>query len=212
VIHAEKANFKIAMMCRCLEVSPSGYYAWREREPSRRAQENAALADAIKQIFDASRGTYGSPRVHAELVERRHTIDVKRVARLMARMGLAARTKPKFRKTTDSKHNLPVAPNVLDRNFTTDQPDRAWVADITYVWTLEGWMYLAVILDLFSRRVIGWSIANHMRTELVLEALCAALGSREPSEAGLLFHSDQGCQYAARPTKRHSATPASCGA
>lgn len=185
------------MMCRCLDVSRAGFYAWSGRGPSSRAQANAALADAIKDIHTASRGTYGSPRVHAELVELGHEIDVKRVARIMAGQGLRGRRKPKFCKTTDSNHDLPVAANVLDRNFEVDEPDRAWVGDITYVWTLEGWMYLAVIIDLFSRRVVGWAIADHMRTELVLDALTAALGSRTPSEAGLLFHSDQGSQYAA---------------
>ncbi len=197
MIDAERDNFDVTMMCECLDVSTSGYYAWRKRGPSRRAQENAALSELILQVFEGSRGTYGSPRVHAELVERGHDIDVKRVARLMAEMGLVARKKPKFRKTTDSDHNLPVAANVLDRDFEVDQPDRVWVGDITYIWTLEGWMYLAVIIDLYSRRVVGWSIAGHMRTELVLDALSAALGSRTPSEAGLLFHSDQGSQYAA---------------
>jgi transposase InsO family protein len=152
---------------------------------------------AIKRVFEASRGTYGSPRVHAELLELGHELDVKRVARIMAEMGLVARRKPKFRKTTDSNHDLPVAANVLDREFEVTEPDRVWVADITYIWTLEGWMYLAVIIDLFSRRVVGWSMADHMRTELVLDALSAALGSRAPSEAGLLFHSDRGSQYAA---------------
>jgi putative transposase len=197
VIEAEKANFKVALMCRSLDVRRSGYYAWRRREPSRRARENAALSEAIREIFEDSRRTYGSPRVHAELVGRGHQIDVKRVARLMSEMGLAARRKPKFRKTTDSDHDLPVASNVLDREFEVDEPDRVWVGDITYVWTLEGWMYLAIVIDLYSRRVVGWSMADHMRTELVLEALTAALGTRTPSETGLLFHSDQGSQYAA---------------
>lgn len=197
MIQAEKANFTVRMMCRCLDVSPSGYYAWVDREPSERERQNAALSTAIKEIFEASRRTYGSPRVHAELVERGHDVDIKRVAKLMAELGLAARRKPKFRKTTDSNHGLPVAANVLDRNFTTEEPDRVWVADITYIWTVEGWMYLAVIIDLFSRRVVGWAMADHMRTELVLEALDAALGSRRPCDVGLLFHSDQGSQYAA---------------
>ncbi len=197
MIDAEKASFAIQMMCRCFDVSPSGYYAWKKRELSPRAKQNAELTETIKEVFEASRRTYGSPRVHAELVERGHDVDVKRVARLMAANGLVARCKPRFRKTTDSDHDLPVATNELRRNFDVDEPDRAWVADITYVWTLEGWMYLAVIIDLFSRRVVGWSMADHMRTELVLDALAAALGSRTPCEAGLLFHSDRGSQYAA---------------
>jgi transposase InsO family protein len=196
LIHAEKANFKVTMMCGCMDVSPSGYYAWIGRGPSERAKDNETLSKEIRRVFDESRGTYGSPRVHTELVELGHDVDVKRVARLMAQMGLRARTKPKFRKTTDSDHDLPIAPNKLDRNFEVDEPDRVWVSDITYVWTVEGWMYLAVIIDLFSRRVIGWAIADHMRTELVLDALSAALGSRTPSGKGLLFHSDRGSQYA----------------
>lgn len=187
----------MTMMCECLDVSTSGYYAWRQRGPSPRARENAALSEVVREVFEASRGAYGSPRVHAELVERGFDVDVKRVARLMAEMGLMARRKPKFRKTTDSDHDLQIAANVLNREFEVDEPDRVWVGDITYIWTVEGWMYLAVIIDLYSRRVVGWAMADHMRTELVLEALTAALGSRTPSSAGLLFHSDRGSQYAA---------------
>lgn len=197
MIRAEKANFKTAMMCRCIGVSASGFYAWCKAEPSTRAKENAVLTQEINDVFKESRKTYGSPRVHAELVERKIDVGRKRVARLMAQEGLFARRKPKFRKTTDSDHHNPIAPNVLKRNFETDAPDRAWVADITYIWTLQGWMYLAVIIDLFSRRVVGWSMADHMRTELVLDALRAALGSRTPHPGGLVFHSDRGSQYAA---------------
>ena len=183
-------------MCRCFDVSRGGYYKWRDREPSARDRENEALLEAITDIFEASRKTYGSPRVHAELLERGFDVGVERVARIMSENGLFARQRPKFRKTTDSDHDMPVAANDLDRNFNVDEPDRVWVGDITYIWTLEGWMYLAVIIDLFSRRVVGWAVADHMRTELVLDALDAALGSRSPSEAGLLFHSDRGSQYA----------------
>lgn len=197
MIQAEKANFKTAMMCKCMSVSPSGFYAWRKSEPSQRAKENAVLTEEIKNVFEDSRKTYGSPRVHAELVEQGFDVGRKRVARLMAEAGLLARRKPKFRKTTDSDHDDPIAPNVLNRKFETDAPDMAWVADITYIWTHQGWMYLAVIVDLFSRRVVGWSMADHMRTELVLDALRAALGSRAPHPAGLVFHSDRGSQYAA---------------
>lgn len=184
------------MMCQCSGVSRSGYYAWRNRETSPRAQENKVLLEAITDIYETSRRSYGSPRVHAELLERGFEVGVHRVARLMAESGLVARLKPKFRKTTDSEHGMPVAANELDRNFEVDEPDRVWVGDITYIWTLQGWMYLAVVIDLFSRRVVGWAIADHMRTELVLEALDAALGSHAPSKAGLVFHSDQGSQYA----------------
>lgn len=195
-IEAEKANYPVAMMCRALEVRRSGYYAWRSRKPSKRAQENDVLKEKIAEVHKDSRGTYGSPRIHAELVEQGFEVGRNRIARLMREEGILGRRKPRFRKTTDSNHKLPVADNVLAREFSTDAPDRAWVADITYVWTAEGWLYLAVIIDLYSRRIVGWSMAEHMRTELVLDALTAALGSRVPSEAGLLFHSDRGSQYA----------------
>lgn len=196
MIQAEKANYPVTLMCRVLGISRSAYYAWCNREPSERAQQNEALAAKIAQVHKDSRGTYGSPRVYAELVEQGLEVGRNRIARIMREEGIVGRPKPKFRKTTDSNHKLPVADNVLDRNFVADEPDRAWVADITYIWTQQGWLYLAVILDLFSRRVVGWSMAEHMRTSLVLDALRAALGSRMPSPAGLVFHSDRGSQYA----------------
>lgn len=183
-------------MCRCLGVSSSGYYGWRSRGASLRTRQNQTLLEAVREVFEASRRTYGSPRIHAELVARGFDVGLNRVARLMAENGLSVRPKPKFRRTTDSNHDMPTAANVLQRNFEVAQPDRAWVGDITYIWTAEGWLYLAVVIDLFSRRIVGWSVADHMRTELVLEALGAALGSRTPCESGLLFHSDRGSQYA----------------
>ncbi len=192
----EKDNFPVTLMCRVLEVSKSGYYAWRNRAPSKRAQDNELLATKIDEVHAESRGTYGSPRVHAELVAQGFTVGRNRIARIMREDGIIGRRKPRFRLTTDSDHKLPVAKNLLDRMFTVDEPDQAWVADVTYIWTQQGWLYLAVIIDLFSRRVVGWSMADHMRTELVLDALTAALGSRLPSQAGLLFHSDRGSQYA----------------
>jgi putative transposase len=185
-------------MCNALEVSRSGYYAWRNHKPSKRAQENAELSAKIVEVHEESRRSYGSPRVHAELVAQGFEVGRNRVARLMRENGIVGRRKPRFRRTTDSNHKLPVAENILEREFSVDEPDRVWVADITYVWTQESWLYLAVIIDLFSRRVVGWSMAEHLRTELVLKALRAALGSRLPSEAGLLFHSDRGCQYASK--------------
>lgn len=196
MIDAEKANFPVDLMCNTLEVSRSGYYAWKSREPSSREKENATLEAEIEAIHKQSRQTYGSPCVHAELLARGLEVGRNRVARLMQENGICGRQKRKFKKTTDSNHDFPIAPNTLDRNFTTDAPDRAWVADITYIWTAAGWLYLAVVLDLFSRRVVGWSMADHMKTELVLDALRRALGHREPSEDGLMFHSDRGAQYA----------------
>ncbi len=196
-IEAEKANFPVRMMCRCLSVSTSGFYAWQKREPSAHTKRDDALRGRIKDIHADSRKTYGSPRVHAELAEEGFEVSRKRVARLMAEEGIVGRRKRAFRKTTDSKHDQPIADNVLDQNFEADAPDKAWVADITYIRTHRGWLYLAVVIDLYSRRVVGWSMAEHMRTELVLNALGMALGSRNPHPEGLLFHSDRGSQYAA---------------
>ncbi len=196
MIDVEKANFSIDLMCDLLEVSRSGYYAWKNRKPSDRAKENATLEAEIEAIHKQSRQTYGSPRVHAELRARGLEVGRNRVARLMQENGICGRQRRKFKKTTDSNHDFPIAPNILDRDFTTDAPDKAWVADITYIWTAAGWLYLAVVLDLFSRRVVGWSMADHMKTELVLDALRRALGHRAPSGDGLMFHSDRGSQYA----------------
>jgi len=154
------------------------------------------LATQIEQIYQSTRQTYGSVRIHAELLANGWKVGRKRVARLMQQLGLSARSQRQFRATTDSNHHLPVAANLLERQFNAPAPDQAWVADITYVPTTEGWVYLAVIVDLFSRRVVGWSMAEHLRTQLVLAALAAALGQRIPSASGLLFHCDRGCQYA----------------
>jgi len=137
-------------MCKVLKLSRSGYYAWVKRKPSARDQENAILLDQIQQIHDASRQTYGSPRIHASLVTQGFQVSRQRVVRLMAKLGLCAQAKRKFQVTTDSEHDWPIAPNILDRTFTTEKPDQAWVADITYISTHEGWLYLAVIIDLFS--------------------------------------------------------------
>ncbi|WP_373422421.1 IS3 family transposase [Enhygromyxa salina] len=196
LIQAEKANFPVSTMCRVLGVSRSGFYAWQKREPSKRAKDNEELSAKIVEIFDASRGIYGSPRVTEELGAQGFEVDRKRVARLMAKMGLSADLKPKFR-AVNSEPAAELAANVLDRQFEVDEPDRVWVSDITYIWTAAGWLYLAVVIDLYSRRVVGWAMADHMRAELVLEALRVALGSRKPSDDGLLFHSDQGAQYTA---------------
>jgi transposase InsO family protein len=154
------------------------------------------LAQQIRQIHQSSRGTYGSPRIHATLVAKGCQIGRQRVVRLMARLGVCGCPKRQFKATTDSEHELPIAPNVLARNFITSEPDQAWVADITYIQTTEGWLYLAVIIDLFSRRVVGWSMAEHLRSTLVMSALDAALGHRMPTQTGMIFHSDRGSQYA----------------
>jgi transposase InsO family protein len=183
-------------MCRVLQVSRSGYYAWLKAPPvSKRKSEDAELLERIEEIYKSSYKTYGSPRVHAQLVREGFRVGRKRVERLMREAGLEGKVKRKFKTTTDSKHSLPVAPNLLDREFYPECPDQVWAGDITYIWTMEGWAYLAVLLDLHTRKVIGWALSDSLRTELVEEALRGALGARLPSEK-LMHHSDRGCQYA----------------
>ncbi|XSF12109.1 IS3 family transposase [Myxococcus faecalis] len=195
LIEAQKAHFPIELMCQQLGVARSGYYAWQKRPESERQKANRALAAEVAAVHQKSRGTYGSPRVHAELRAAGRYVSRKRVARLMCQQGLAARKKRRFVCTTDSRHCQPVAPNVLARNFSADQPNCTWVTDITYVWTRQGWLFLAVVLDLFSRRVVGWAMSEFIDRHLVLGALDMALKGRQPPR-GLLHHSDRGSQYA----------------
>jgi putative transposase len=194
-IDAQKAHFPVEFMCEQLEVSRSGFYAWRERPESAHQQEDQKLAEEVAQAHEDSRGTYGSPRVHAELRARGRKVSRKRVARLMKQQKLEARKKRRSVRTTDSNHRHPVAPNVLERDFSPVQPNSTWATDITYVWTGEGWLYLAVVLDLFSRMVVGWSMSEHIDTKLVLGGLEMALEGRQPPK-GLIHHSDRGSQYA----------------
>jgi transposase InsO family protein len=194
-IAAEKAWAPVSVLCKMLEVSRSGFYASQERGPSVRAVEDEKLAVAVAVAHKVGRGAYGSPRVHEELKADGVAVSRKRVARIMSELGLEGRRKRPFKATTDSKHDLPVAENVLDRKFQATAPDIAWVTDITYVWTAEGWLYVAAILDLFSRRVVGLAMSEHIDRALVLEALRNAVGRRVPN-AGLLHHSDRGSQYA----------------
>jgi putative transposase len=196
LVHAEKANFPVTLLCKVLDVSTSGYYRWaKQRQPSPRALANERLRVEISAIHRESRGTYGSPRVHAELQQRGFEIGRNRVARLMAEQGLVGLRPRAFRRTTDSRHAKPIAPNLVEQCFDVERPNELWAADITYVWTGVGWMYLAVVLDLFSRRVVGWACAEHMRAELIVEALARALGVRDAGP-GLVHHSDRGSQYA----------------
>lgn len=190
-----EVEFRVRSMCRVLNVSASGYYAWRRRTPSQRAEANAALMEQIRDIHQGSRRTYGSPRVHAALRRRGLACGRNRVARLMRREGLVGRS-PRRRcpRTTQSAPGNPVAPNVLAQDFTAERPDQKWVADITYVDTAEGWLYLAPVLDLFSRKVVGWSMSNHLYSSLVEDALHMAVTRRRPAP-GLLHHSDRGTQY-----------------
>jgi putative transposase len=194
-VETEKATYPVALMCRVLQVSRSGFYAWRKRPASARALEDQSLTVEVSAIHAESRRSYGSPRVHMELRERGLRVGRKRVARLMRAAGLRARMLRRYRCTTDSGHGLAIRDNLLARRFAVAQPNFGWVADITYLWTLEGWLYLAVILDLFSRRVVGWSMNQRLEKELALDALSMALAQRQP-RGGLLHHSDRGSQYA----------------
>jgi putative transposase len=194
-IDAQKALFPVEYMCEQLGVSRSGFYAWKHRPQSARQQQEQQLAQEVAQVHQQSRGTYGSPRVHAEMRARGRKVSRKRVARLMKKQQLQARRKRRKVRTTDSNHSNPVAPNVLERDFSPDKPNSTWATDITYVWTGEGWLYLAVVLDLFSRMVVGWSMSEHIDTRLVLGALEMASEGRKPPQ-GLIHHSDRGSQYA----------------
>ena len=194
-VRAEKANYPVTVLCHVLEVARSGYYAFERREPSVRAAANAQLVEKIRHIDVKFRHRYGSPRVHRELVAMGERVGLNRVARLMSEHEIEARRKRRFCATTDSNHSLPVAGNILDRRFEADAPDCSWVTDITYIPTGEGWLYLAVVLDLFSRRIVGMAMSDRIDRQLILDALGEALKLRQPGE-GLLHHSDRGSQYA----------------
>lgn len=194
-IDVEKASYPMRILCRVLQVSRSGYYAWRARKPSARNLEDERLRPKIVEAFKIGRGTYGSPRVRAELVDQGFEIGRKRVARLMRELGLQGVSPRKFRVTTNSDHDHPIAENVLDRNFEASGPNEKWATDITYIYTGEGWLYLAVVMDLYARRIVGWSTAADLKTELCLDALQMALDHRTDVE-GLIHHSDRGVQYA----------------
>jgi transposase InsO family protein len=207
-IHRQREHFEVSIMCQVLQVSRSGYYAWATRPPSAAEQRRAELIEKIRQAHQESGGTYGSPRTHADLVEQKIDVCVNTVAKLMKRAGIRSivhrRRKfvPTTTTTTDSNHDLPVAPNRLERNFAATLPDQKWACDITYVPTREGFLYLAAVMDLCSRRIVGWSMAEHLRTELCADALEMALRSRRPPGDGLLHHSDRGVQYASDDYQR----------
>lgn len=187
----------MGLMCRVLEISRSGFYAWLGRQESGRAREDRRLTALIRGIFDESRKTYGAPRVHRTLRKRGVRCGMKRVARLMKAAGLRSKTKRKFRvKTTDSKHGHPIAPDLLGRDFTADGPNQAWASDITYIPTDEGWLYLASTMDLFSRKIVGWSMSSTLHASVAINALQMAVDQRRPTP-GLIHHSDRGVQYAA---------------
>ena len=194
-IEAESAQWPVAVLCETLGVSRSGYYAWTGRPEAPKVAADAAIVTEIKAAHKAGRGAYGSPRVVRALRKKGHSISENRVARLMREAGIVGRKKKRFKKTTDSNHPDPIAPNVLERNFNVELPDTAWVTDVTYVFTHQGWLYLAVILDLFSRRVVGWAASANNDRALALDALAKAVERRDPAD-GLIHHSDRGSVYA----------------
>jgi putative transposase len=195
-IEEHKDQWPVRLLCETLEVSPAGYYAWRQCPRSAREQRRDALLVEIRAIHAEFKARYGSPRIHAELVARGHDCCLNTVARLMRKAGIAAKTARKFRcSTTDSDHDLPVAENLLGRQFNPSEANEVWLADITYIPTRQGWLYLAAVEDLYSRRVVGWSMAEAMESRLVVDALEMAVQRRLPDE-GLLAHSDRGSQYA----------------
>jgi len=201
LVQSEKAYFPVSQLCDAVGVSRSAYYDWCRATPSQRAQANERILTEIRVIHTEHRERYGSPRVRAELRDRGLAVGKHRVARLMRENGLRARPRRRFRRTTDSRHDQPVAPNLLKRNFTTTAPNQAWVGDITYVWTAEGWAYLAVLLDLYSRRVVGWALDKSLSRDLAISTLRHALARRRPAP-GLIHHTDRGCQYASRDYRR----------
>ena len=196
-IEDNRDRFPVVRMCGVLDVTVSGYYAWRGRPESRRSRDNSRLLVHIRAAHKASKEVYGSPRIHQELQKDGIGCSQGRVARLMRANGIRSKRSRKWKATTDSNHNLSTAPNILERQFNVERPDTVWVADITYVWTREGWLYLAVVLDLCSRLVVGWAMSKRLKCQLALSALEMALERRRPV-AGMLHHSDRGSQYASR--------------
>jgi transposase InsO family protein len=188
-------------MCSVLKVSRSGYYDWRKRVVSQRAQANELLLCEIRKAYELNRGLYGSPRITEELHSLGISCNRKRVAKLMRNHGIRAKTKRKFKITTDSTHRLPVAANIVNQHFVAERPNQLWTSDITYLWTREGWMYLSVILDVCSRQIVGYSMNNRLTTDIVTDAFKRAVGWRKV-EPGMIFHSDRGSQYASTEMQR----------
>ena len=214
LIDANKAAMTIDRMCALMDVSVSGFYAWKNRKPSQRQLYDMVLLAHIRSQFASSHETYGAPRMHVELKEDGVDVGRHRVARLMRNNGLRALQKRYYKKTTDSGHGNPVAANILDQDFACDMPNQKWGADISYIWTTEGWLYLAIVLDLYSRRIVGWATSDRLKKELALTALERAIVMREPPP-GLIHHSDRGSQYCAddyqRRLKAHAIIPSMSG-
>lgn len=196
-IHSNRAIWPVRMMCQMLGMSASGYYAWRDRPECQRSKANHLLLEDIRQVHSQSSGCYGAPRVHAALRRRGRRVGRSRIERLMRRAGLRGLAAlPRRTRTTDSRHHYPIAPNRLGRNFTAKAPSQIWLADLTYIPTGEGWLYLAAILDMHTRKIVGWSMRDSLHTRITLEALTMAIQRQRPAP-GLVHHSDRGIQYAA---------------
>ncbi len=194
-----RSQFGVERMCHVFAVSRSGFYRWSSGVESKRAAENRLMLDNIQRIYKAAKGRYGSPRITAELRDQGYACSRPRIARLMRKHAIRAKTRKKYKVTTNAKHNYALAPNLLEQGFRTDAPNLVWVSDITYIRTLEGWLYLTVIMDLFNRKIIGWSMSERMQAgETTIPALRMALKNCQPP-AGLVFHSDRGVQYACEP-------------
>jgi putative transposase len=191
--HSDK--FPIKKMASILKISRSRYYRWLKCPTSNRRRRDMELVEIIKQIHKDNREVYGRPKIHDELIRKGVTCSKNRLGRLMSENGIRARQKRKYKATTDSGHALPVAPNIVNREFVVDTPNKVWASDLTYVWTMEGWLYLCIILDLYSRKIVGWAMGPRITTDLVTDSLSMAYGQRKPAD-GLIFHSDRGVQYA----------------
>jgi len=204
-IREEKDNYSIVTMCRVLRVSTAGYYSWLKRTPPARALRTEELTEKVTAAYEASGGRYGSPRVTRKLRKSGEQVSEKTVAKIMRNSGQKARTKRRFKATTDSKNTKRIAPKLLERNFAAEAPNKAWVTDVTAVWTSLGWVYLAAILDLFSRRVVGWAMSDSNDTALALAALDRAVRSRKPPRS-LVHHSDRGSPYGSGDYIKHLET------
>ena len=194
LVDQAKKDFPVHRLCQVLGVSQSGYFAWKDRPACRRQRDDMVMLAHVRSAFALSNGTYGSPRMTHELQDDGLAIGRRRTARLMRENGLRGRQKRRFKRTTDSEHAWPIAPNIIGQDFTATAPNEKWGVDISHVWTREGWLYLAVVIDLFSRRVVGWAVGDRLHRDLVLAALRKALAMRRPPE-GLIHHSDRGSQY-----------------
>lgn len=210
-IASKEVAFPVLAMCKVLGVTRSGFYAWKKRPKSARARADEQLGIVIAAIHEKSRKRYGSPRIHRALRKKGVRVGAKRIARLMRAAGLVTRQKRRFRRTTDSNHSSPIAPNVLERDFEPAAPNQAWAGDVTYIATGEGWSYLAVILDLFSRRVVGWAMSTTNDTALALAALQDAVDTRRTVPIGIVHHTDRGSPYASddyrKALQQHGMTP-----